>query len=158
MNENPKRSPGELLALFFPDGLVFGLPLPIVLVEAINSDKWKTPSRQSLEKIFPASEIANPSFYGPVSLYDENMGWRYVPHGIEFVGSKRAGVLPGDIDQSKSILIGDLGIDRPIALDYRNSIDDPSVNYLRGDVEAQWVEVAPNIESFLKALGAMPHA
>ncbi|MBF9128554.1 hypothetical protein I0C86_06055 [Plantactinospora sp. S1510] len=49
-----------------------------------------------------------------------------------------------------SLLLGDLGSDQPFALDFRRSVDTPSVVYL--DSKMRWVEVAPTIEAFITEL------
>jgi len=79
-----------------------------------------------------------------------------------FWGTKSSLVYPGDIDPKKSVLIAGLGPDQPIALDYRESLENPSVVYLiyGEDIEADdpaidavfWIEAAPNIETLLSAL------
>ena len=58
---------------------------------------------------------------------------------------------PGDIDPQMSLLLGDLGPDQPFALDFRRSMDTPSVVYL--DKKMRWVEVAPTIEALIAELG-----
>jgi hypothetical protein len=52
------------------------------------------------------------------------------------------------LEPRQSVLIGDLGTDMPIALDYRVSASDPRVMYLPS-YAAGWIEVAPNASAFL---------
>jgi hypothetical protein len=62
------------------------------------------------------------------------------------------GVLPpGILSQSELVLIGDLGADRPFALNYRGHLAEPRVVYLT--TYNGWVEIAPNIETMLDLLG-----
>ena len=59
---------------------------------------------------------------------------------------------PGDIDPSLAVLIADLGPDRLIALDYRESSIHPTVVALTSDEHSFWRQVAIDIESFMHAI------
>ena len=61
-------------------------------------------------------------------------------------------VVPGSAgwDRRLMVIIGNLGADMPIALDYRRPRDRPQVLYL-GDTG--WRVVAPDIETLLARLG-----
>jgi hypothetical protein len=54
------------------------------------------------------------------------------------------------IDPALAVLIGDLGADMPIALDFRTSRTRPRVLYFGAD---GWREVAPDIDTLLRRLG-----
>ncbi len=55
------------------------------------------------------------------------------------------------IDPRRSVLIGDLGIDMPLALDYQLSDDNPRVLYLPSYASG-WIQVAPDISTFLSKI------
>jgi hypothetical protein len=55
------------------------------------------------------------------------------------------------IDPRRSVLIGDLGIDMPLALDYQLSDDNPRVLYLPSYASG-WIEVAPDISTLLSKI------
>ncbi|WP_239312969.1 hypothetical protein [Plantactinospora mayteni] len=57
---------------------------------------------------------------------------------------------PGAITVNRTVLIGDLGIERPFALDYSRSISDPDVVFFAQN--GRWRQVAPNIATFLMLL------
>lgn len=64
---------------------------------------------------------------------------------VEFQRSDIASRWRGDIDPKKSLLIGDLGPDRLIALDYRGN-ESPRVLYLVGETESLWILAAQNLQ------------
>ncbi|MDR7325256.1 MULTISPECIES: SMI1/KNR4 family protein [Catenuloplanes] len=97
---------------------------------------------------------AQPAFYGTSGMTGETAYWHAEsdPDTIaQYVGRADPKDPPGDIDPSKSILIGDLGPDQPIALDYRTGQERPPVVYLT--TYGGWIQVAPDIESLLERLG-----
>ena len=72
--------------------------------------------------------------------------------GPGYLGHLGEGIVPGDIDQSRAVLIADLGPDRLIALDYRESESRPSVIALTSEEHSCWRRVADDIESFMRAI------
>jgi hypothetical protein len=66
-------------------------------------------------------------------------------------GKASEGIVPGDIDPAKAVLIGDLGPDRLIALDYRESLTDPRVIGLTSE-DCYWRVVAKSMEEFMRAI------
>jgi hypothetical protein len=135
--------------------MVNGLPLPGELVALMQQGRWKAPSERSeVDRLFPEN--------GGLCLYQLDGMVRetrtlFSPHlqGPMWLGVPDSNHHPGDIDPRLAVLIADLGIgyDQPIALDYRPSIDRPSVITLRwserGD-ENRWILVAPDIEEFAR--------
>ena len=53
------------------------------------------------------------------------------------------------------MLIGDLGHDMPIALDFGLSPDQPRVLFLPSSAPG-WIEVAPDVPTFMEILGLGP--
>ncbi len=73
-------------------------------------------------------------------------------HNDIYVGSKREGIVPGDIDRSKTLIIGEVDSDSPIALDYRTPV--PSVIYCGGmENQTYWFELSPTYEALVDELG-----
>lgn len=70
-----------------------------------------------------------------------------------YLGTANDELPPGDIDPRRSVLIGDLGHDRPFALDYRDSSEQPSVVLLASTQKAGWVRIADSTEELLAKLG-----
>ena len=80
----------------------------------------------------------------------ENEPWP--PEIVEiFAGQADSRNPPGDLDPQKSVIIGDLGPDMPIALDYRN-FPEPSVVFLGRRVLDRWIIVAPSVASLISKL------
>lgn len=133
--------------------LVNGLPLPPSLLEAIHTGRWLAPSIEKLEAAFPLAvnadePIQHPVFFDLEGMQRENDGWsqEILP---SYVGQTDGKAQPGDINPVLSVVIGDLGPDRLIALDYRPSDEKPRVVYLTDNDGPRWVEAAPDIETLL---------
>ena len=132
---------------------VGGLKLPVDLVAAIRDGRWVAPGDHDLLATVFTDRPVQPNFYGIDEIFGETTHW-HAENDAEtlawYLGSPSNTDPPGDIDQQRSVIIGDLGPDRPIALDYRPGLDVPSVVYLTS--YNGWIEVAPNIESLLVRL------
>jgi len=128
-----------------------GHELPAILSELIKTGEWASLSRSSqLSVVFLKADIANPSFYEEDSLKLENTTWPD-ENDSAYIGVESLSAPPGDIDPTRSVLIADLGPDRPIALDYRTS-SSPRVVYLAEGDDANWIEAAPSIEALIENL------
>ena len=128
------------------------LPLPAALVQAVESGAWQTPkSRDVWHSLFPDKEIVQPMLY-PLDQLEGKDSWLGLT-GPGYLGHTGEGIAPGDIDQSRAVLIGDVGPDRLIALDYRESKTRPSVIALTSEEHSCWRRVADDIESFMQAIG-----
>jgi hypothetical protein len=137
-----------------PELVISGLRVPDRLLRAIREGRWVPPNNANLLAAVFGENPQRPIFLQVNGMLRENEAW----HGDEdpetrawYFGSESTTSPPGDIDQLRSLLIGFLGPDQHIALDYHGSEVDPSVVYLRSD--NGWVEVAPNIETLLDLLG-----
>jgi hypothetical protein len=133
-------------------GLILGLPLPVPLRVAIAAGRWVAPADHQLISDVFADEVWRPCFYGPAVIEHETLNLikmhrDYQPHYV--------GIPPDDIDLNLCLLIGDLGLDQPFALDYRRSAVSPPVLYLRGH---GWTEVAANVETLMARLRMGPAA
>ena len=136
------------------DVYVNRLRLPDAAVVAMQSGRWQVPADALLLRSVFGDEAFFPCFYGAEQIEHENATWpQQATDG--FLGRPDGDDPPGDIDPHRSVLIGDLGPDYPFALDYRTATTpalEPRVIYLRGDVEPQWVTVAPSFAALLTAL------
>ena len=133
-----------------------GLPLPRDLLALIEAGRWRCPADLSgVDRLFP--------YRGEFRLYTldympfENRHWLVQRHPF-FLGCPDPVKAPGDIDPMLSVLIGDLGVgyDRPIALDYRPSMEDLVVLTLEWSDSApdsRWVKVASNLREFAELIG-----
>ena len=139
------------------------LDLPEIVHELVESKCWKMPNNPAvLGEVFEAfaapCHSSGPTLYLPKQMQSETTHWL----GLAKVGSVLRGTpdpdnLPGDIDPSQTVLIGDVGIgwDAPFALDYRTSKKHPRVIHFvwnAGPKRDRWVEIAPTIESFVELL------
>ena len=127
-----------------------GLNLPTALIEAIEDGAWRAPDDRSLlARVFPEPAV-KPYFLGINGIIRENEAWHLDDEQSvreAYIGVPNSEDPPGDIDPDSSLLIGFLGPDQHIALDYRESSTQPTVLYLtayRG-----WVRIASSIEDLL---------
>lgn len=76
------------------------------------------------------------------TLFDDDVFW---------FGRKIEGVHPGFVDARNVLIIGEIGLEMMIGLDYSKSHENPSVVYFNNSL--LWVEVSPNLDSFLEEVG-----
>ncbi|MEU8326479.1 hypothetical protein AB0C33_49635 [Nonomuraea sp. NPDC048881] len=138
--------------MFRDDLTIGGLLVPPALTSLIRAGGWVPPRRrQTLLEVF-GDEPEQPSFYDLPDLARQNASWQR--RDVEEVfGVPIEGESLG-IEPSLSILIADLGIDMPIALDYRDTAGPPPVLYLTFSPEARWIKVASGIEALIGVLYA----
>ena len=128
---------------------VAGLEVPLLVGQIAASERWTGYSRtprldpSHVARIFGESPNASWRFY----TRDEIVGMTTDWHSEE--DSDWFGSAPHDIDPKRSVLIGELGYDRPIALDYR--VEEPCVRFMT--VDARWVKVADSIGELRQFLG-----
>ena len=133
-----------------------GLSIPQALIVSIQNGSWSTPQDLTVwYALFPRAEVVQPKLYSLDQIKSENRGWR-VELEPSYLGKANHEAKPGDIDPTRSLLIGDLGPDRLIALDYRESMNRPSVAFLTGDNDSHWVKIVPDIEALIGGLKLRP--
>lgn len=143
--------------------LVDGLPVPLLLLEALDSEKWPRTTdeaiKQNLRCLIPEERVRR---LAP----DESKIYLYPPpfatiarhlagQGADFYHKF------GMVDQlvpEAAFEIGDFGLgsDAPILLDYRESSTDPKVIRLfwpGNGMPNVWRVMAPDFSSFMKELG-----
>ena len=129
-----------------------GLPLPASLIHAMESGAWQTPKNCEVwHSLFPEQEVVQPILYSLAGMRGET-SW-LATAGSAYHGRADEGFVPGDIDPRRTVLIGDLGPDRLIGLDYRESEGRPSVVALTSAEHSCWRRVADDIESFMRTIG-----
>lgn len=130
-----------------------GLALPVALIEAIGAGRWRCPSEAILRRFFREHPV-RATLYDLTAMRVENRRWREQKDPA-FIGHADDKNQPGDIDPTRSLLLGELGPDMPFALDYRLSATNPRVLYLHtgGD---RWITIARDIEQLLAGLRLNP--
>jgi hypothetical protein len=129
--------------------LVGGLPLPGALLEAIADGRWKPPANmETIANVF-GDEPDWPQFYDLPTMSAQNRSFQQRSQAdlAELIPGSDGGI---GISPNRAVLIGDLGADMPIALDYRTSETEPCVIYLGPD---GWREVASDFRSLSERLG-----
>ncbi|WP_433288499.1 hypothetical protein [Micromonospora sp. CA-244673] len=134
--------------------LVDGLPVPQALVELSQQGRWIPPSDPERFKSVFGDRAMQPVFL-PLAQIRPNASWiDQIDYDEEvrqlYIGKPNQKAPPGDIDPHMSLLLGDLGPDQPFSLDFRRSLESPSVIYLGS--RPGWVEVAPSFDALVDAL------
>jgi hypothetical protein len=105
--------------------VVNNMALPVAISErAMNGSVYLDP--ELAKRAFPLGEVIQPMFYSADHMQRENQSWPDEEYS-GYLGTKDGHYSPGDIDPRQSVLIGDLGPDLPIALDFRRSQERPSL-------------------------------
>lgn len=126
-----------------------GLPVPPSLLCAIREHRWRCPSPLTLRRVFREDPV-KAQLYDLVAMRDANERWLRETDPA-FFGHRDDRVPPGDIDNARSLLLGTLGPELPFALDYRASMDSPSVLYLHSGGD-RWITIARHVEHLLSRL------
>ena len=156
----------EIINDEIPAYVVNHLQLPEKLVELIRMGKWSLPKGQEMFKELFKGTMEKQHIYG--LLYPLELMKSETEHLVKneknpdmiiaFLGQKDNKYDPGDIELSKIVLIGDLGLgsDQPIALDYRLRENNPRVITLlwRSREEGnRWICVSENFNKFIEDIG-----
>ena len=143
---------------------VNGLDLPSIILELIAANRWQMPTDPArLRRFFydfGEPGMGGPKLFLPPQMQSETNGMLKWGHAL--CGKADPNNLPGDIEPTKTVIIGDTGIgwDAPIALDYRKMSDDPSVLWFYWRPPAnqdkrepwRWVQISPTAASFAETL------
>lgn len=135
--------------------LICGLPLPQQIQDAIDNGTWDLPDDpERIERVFTQAPSPEAKLYPISGMISETKAWaNESEEQLAYYGgpgSDAVGYLT--LDPRKSVLIGDLGFELPIALDYSVSPEHPRVLYLPSTAPG-WIEIAPDVPSFLERLG-----
>jgi hypothetical protein len=131
---------------------VGNLQIPNEIISAIESGEWVLPGEESvLLDLFTELPQPGSKLYSIEWMLKETFAWWESPaEEYEYYGGGKSKVDDDfeTIDPKCSILIGDLGVDMPLALDYQTSLDSPRVLYLPSYASG-WIEVTPDVYTFL---------
>ena len=129
---------------------VAGLSLPRDLVAVLQSGKWSPPADPQVY-IDTFGELPDHvMFYGLEEMIRQNSSWQ--SSSVQEVSGNPVKGHSVGIEPARSVVIGDLGPDMPIALDFRNSNDKPSVLYQRYRGGVVWLKVADTVGELLERL------
>ena len=123
--------------------------IPLEIVEIASNDRWTAyteSARWPIEavcRVFGEVPDSTWKFYDFREIVSTTEDWRREQDPSWF-GSE-----PNDIDAMHSILIGELGYDRPFALDYRDTA--PSVRFMT--LTGDWIKIAESVPALLASLG-----
>jgi hypothetical protein len=134
-----------------------GLPLPPGIVSAMLAGHWAFPSSQAgratLEELFGEAPGDQAMLYSLLHMVQENAYWWSA--GAEEQQLYGAGGATEEryhaIEPARSLLIGDLGHDMPLALDYTANPGSPRVLYLPPGAPG-WVVVAEHVDTLLRTV------
>lgn len=124
--------------------LVRGHHLPQDIISLIRRNLWTIPRETtSLQELFPDEQISNATLYTLDLMRSKNEDLLTSP-------SEKLKQSLG-LDLQSLVIIGDLGPDMFLALNYAKSASDPAVVYLPSHAQT-WIQVAPDVRSFLNTI------
>jgi hypothetical protein len=126
--------------------LVNGLPLPPALLRAMDERRWRCAPAPLMRRVFRETPV-NAVMHDLPAMRHANQRWLCETNPA-FFGHADDRFAPGDIAPDRSVILGVLGPDLPFALDYRASLEEPSVIYLHSGGD-RWIRVARSIEDLL---------
>lgn len=128
---------------------ICGFALPAVLVRVAADEGWTAYTESDrlppgvVERVFGEAPSSTWKFYTLDEARMMTEEWQQESDHDWF------GRAPDDIAPLMSVLVGELGYDRPFALDYRTAT--PVVRFML--LDGRWVQVADTAEALLAALG-----
>lgn len=129
---------------------IAGLPLPRELVEVIQAGKWRPPIDPQVYIDTFGEPPDHALFYDLNEMSGQNRSWQ--SSSVEEVFGYPVEGRSVGIDPARSVLIGDLGPDMPIALDFRNSENSPNVLYRTYRGTIVWIRIAESVSELLERL------
>jgi len=128
---------------------VCGFELPDEIVALMSDERWTAYTEQ--ERLPPAlvAEVFGEEPDPTWKVYDLDEMRSVTEDWHQECDPQWFGSAPDDIDGPRSVLIGELGYDRPFALDFRS--ESPVVRFMTMD--ARWVMVAETAAALVEALG-----
>ena len=129
---------------------VAGLLLPRELVAVIQAGKWSPPADPQVYVDTFGELPDHAMFYSLDEMIRQNRSWQ--SSSVEEVSGNPIEGRSVGIEPVRSELIGDLGPDMPIALDFRSSEDNPSVLYQTFRGAVVWLRIADNVCELLERL------
>jgi len=126
-----------------------GLPVPTSLLSAMRERRWRCPTAPVLRRVF-REEPVKAVLFDLGEMRAANERWLH-EKDASFFGHRDDRLPPGDIDNARSLLLGMLGPDLPFALDFRSSVETPTVLYLHSGGD-RWITVARHVDHLLSRL------
>lgn len=141
--------------------LINGLKLPDRIIQRIKNNQWKVPlDKSNLEKLVIGKDPFRKGFSETAQCFElyELTTMRTETINLDqtmFLGGPDKKNLPGYIDFDKIILFADFGIgeEAPLALDYRDDMEKPSVSLFceaLKDEESRWIRISDSFKEFEK--------
>ncbi|MCP3879968.1 MAG: hypothetical protein GY701_16480 [Sulfitobacter sp.] len=128
---------------------VCGFVLPDEIATLADDERWTAYTEQErlpaavVAEVFGEEPDPTWKIYGLEEMRSATEEWHREDDPQWF------GSAPHNIEGPRSVLIGELGYDRPFALDFRS--EHPVVRFMT--VEGHWVVVAASAAAFVDALG-----
>ena len=129
--------------------VVGGLEVPDDLLWVAESIEWTRYSEESrlevalVESVFGEAPDPGWRFYTTDEIVGMAEHW-HAEQDASWFGREGC-----DIQPARSVLIGELGYDRPFALDYR--AETPCVRFMT--IDARWIRAADSVTDLLRRLG-----
>lgn len=131
--------------------LRFDIPRELELHLATGGLRMNDAQSEALSQLLERVSNPVPEFFSSEQIVVEHGLWTSEEQR-HYVGQRRAGVEPGNVDPERILIIGAAEPDSPIALDYRKKT--PSVVYLGEiDTESFWFLLAPDYATLVRMLG-----
>ena len=127
------------------------LVLPSALADALRAGLWTPPTESSrLVEVFGEAP-SSPEFYVFSGMVNETLHLRKMPPDERVWYEEVADVEEaGSISLDECILIGDLGPERPFALNYHRNRSNPEVFFF---ARPGWKRIAADFDKLLQSLG-----
>jgi len=126
---------------------VSGYLLPAALVTELERGTWlQRAASPTIAEVFGEQPSPSAAFYSLDEMRGETARW------VDETDAAYLGRKEETLDPKASVIIGDLGYDRPFALDYR--VDPPQVRLLT--LDGRWVLVTASIDELLSKLRDPP--
>lgn len=135
---------------------VAGMMIPRELVKVIRAGRWRPPADPQVYIDTFGEPPDHALFYDLDEMIRQNRLWQ--DSSVEDVFGRPVAGRSVGIDPAQSVLIGDLGPDMPIALDYRNSKSGPNVLYRTLSGIVVWVLIADSVGELLESLKINPES
>ncbi len=131
------------------DVSINGLRLPPVLLRIMTEQRWRSAPESLVRRVFRENPVRL-VLHDLAEMRRANAQWLEETNPA-FFGHADEKLPPGDIDRTRSVIIGGLGPDLPFALDYRASMERPSVLYLHSGGD-RWIRIARDVDDLLSRL------
>lgn len=136
-----------------PQGLIFGMLLPLCLVQSIDDGTWASLAKSSkIEEVFGEAPV-RASFYSLPAMVGMTKWWREEVDEETlqcYCGTSSTNVPSGYISRTRAVMVAGLGPDLMVALDYNGSVASPSVVFLGR--QNLWRKISENVCDLINAL------